>query len=337
MAEIEKFMNIAIGDIEKIMNIEKGDIEKIMGVEVPASMTSYQGNRGVAIGGYDYNTGNVKEIEYKAMASDGNTLDFGDITTTSLRDEAGTIGNDSRAVSMGGYNNPNHINNCDYITIASTGDGTDFGNLTVARRMTGSSGNGIRGICHTGYDGSSRLNTIDYITVGSAGDASDFGDATAVGNTGATGNAHTTRGSWWGDGYTYAVKYADYVTIASTGNASDFGDWSANITGCAAIGLIESKNVWGGGYTTGAAGTWSTMEYVNPNSTGDTTSQGDLGSAATQAAGKFTNGTRGEMWGGAYSAHDEVQKLTIASSGNAAHAGDVRDGARTYWDGWTGD
>ena len=28
---------------------------------------------------------------------------------------------------------------------------------------------------------------------------------------------------------------------------------------------------------------------------------------------------------------------TIASSGNAAHAGDVRDGARTYWDGWTGD
>ncbi len=45
MAEIEKFMNIAIGDIEKIMNIEKGDIEKIMGVEVPASMTSYQGNR----------------------------------------------------------------------------------------------------------------------------------------------------------------------------------------------------------------------------------------------------------------------------------------------------
>ena len=50
MAEIEKFMNIAIGDIEKIMNIEKGDIEKIMGVEVPASMTSYQGNRGVAIG-----------------------------------------------------------------------------------------------------------------------------------------------------------------------------------------------------------------------------------------------------------------------------------------------
>ena len=59
--------------------------------------------------------------------------------------------------------------------------------------------------------------------------------------------------------------------------------------------------------------------------------------AATQAAGKFTNGTRGEMWGGAYSAHDEVQKLTIASSGNAAHAGDVRDGARTYWDGWTGD
>ena len=86
------------------------------------------------------------------------------------------------------------------------------------------------------------------------------------------------------------------------------------------------------------------MEYINPNSTGNTTSQGDLGSATVGAAGKFTNGTRGELWGGSYYAHSEVQKITnIASDGDASHAGNVRDPgggsnrARDAWGGWTGD
>jgi len=337
VAEIEKFMNIAVGDIEKIMNIAKDDIEKIMGVEVPASSTSYQGNRGVAFGGYIVNDAAIADIEYKAMSSDGNTLDFGDITTTTTRFLAGTVGNDSRAVCMGGELDGAVLNEMDYITIASTGDGTDFGDTTVARRYGGGSGNGTRGILHGGHTGS-QSNVIDYITVASTGDSTDFGNMTRASSTYNSGNANLTRGIWWmswdGD---YTNKDANYVTIASTGDAGDFGDWSFNVTGVAAIGLIESKNIWGGGRLPGYPWITDAMEYVNPASTGDSTDQGDLESVARHSAGKFTDGTRGELWGGSAVGNTEVQKITIASSGDAAHAGDIRSGAIGDWEGWTGD
>jgi hypothetical protein len=338
VAEIEKFMNIAIGDIEKIMNIETGDIEKVMGVELPASTTSYQGGRGVAIGGYDTNTGRIADIEYKAMASDGDTLDFGDVLAGDNRSDSAMVGNDTRAVGMGGRETDTAINYIEYITIGSTGNATDFGDSTVPRTSSAGTGNGTRGISAGGYSSGVNVDNIDYITVASAGDATDFGDMTRGSRPYSSGNANLTRGIWqMGYDGDYSNLDFNYITIASAGNAADFGDWSAAITGTAGIGLIESKNIWGGGYTSGAASEWATMEYVNPASLGNTTSQGDLGSASTQSAGKFTNGTRGELWGGAYAAHDEVQKVTIASTGNASHAGDVRNGARTYWDGWTGD
>ena len=342
MAELEKLMGVSASDIEKVMGVAKADIEKVMGVDVVA-MTSYQGNRGIAMGAQQVNTGIIDVIEYKAMTSDDDTLDFGNLSAA--RDQAGTVGNDTRAVAMSGYDGSAETNIIEYVTIASTGNTTDFGNMVVARRYGGGSGSGIRGVYHSGNMTGTHLDNIDYITVASAGDATDFGDCTRGTSSSRTGNAHTTRGIWWmswdGD---YTNLDANYITFASTGNAGDFGDWSAAVADNAAIGLIESKNIWGGGRTSGAAGTWATMEYVTPMSTGNTTSQGDLGSATHDAAGKFTNGTRGELWGGGNLSHSEVQKVTIASTGNAAHAGDVREhgsssgyNARSAWDGWTGD
>ena len=336
MAEIEKLMGVSATDIEKVMGVGSGDIEKVMGVELVTSI-GYQGSRGVAIGGYDTNTGRIADIEYKAMSSDGDTLDFGDILEGDERAYVAMVGSDTRAVGMTGREGSAYPNYIEYITIGSTGNATDFGDSTNGRQTSSGTGNGTRGICAGGYSIGAQ-DTIDYVTVATTGNATDFGDCTRPMGTQMSGNAHTIRGIWWAgvDG-DYNNLDSNYITIASTGDAADFGDWSAAVAGNAGIGLIESKNIWGGGYTSGASSEWATMEYVNPNSTGNTTSQGDLGSATVQAAGKFTNGTRGELWGGAYTAHSEVQKVTIASTGDAAHAGNVRNGARTYWDGWTGD
>ena len=337
MAEIEKFMNIAIGDIEKIMNIAKGDIEKVMGVEIPAPTTSYQGGRGISMGGIVSNTGvQLADIEYKAMSSDGDTLDFGDILEGSTRAWVAMAGNDSRAVGMTGRAGGSAVNHIEYSTISNLGNATEFGDSTEAREDSTGTGNGTRGVCAGGY-GTGNVTTIDYITVASANDAADYNDMTRASSTMNSGNAHSTRGIWWmgwdGD---YDNLDANYITIATTNVAADFGDWSAAISAPAAIGLIESKNVWGGGYTSGASSHWATMEYRNPTSLGNTASQGDLGSATARAAGKFTNGVRGEIWGGA-PANDNVQKFTIASDGDASHAGEIRNGSRVYWDGWSGD
>ena len=63
----------------------------------------------------------------------------------------------------------------DYITIASTGDSTDFGDLSSGRYDNSGADNNVRGI-FTGGGGS--LLIVEYITIASTGNAADFGDPT---------------------------------------------------------------------------------------------------------------------------------------------------------------
>ena len=63
-----------------------------------------------------------------------------------------------------------------YITIASTGNGIDFGNLVSGRENVGALSNGSRGVFAGGeYD-----LTMEYITIASTGNTTDFGDLTSA-------------------------------------------------------------------------------------------------------------------------------------------------------------
>ena len=114
----------------------------------------------------------------------------------------------------------------DYFTIASTGDASDFGDLTVARTWMGAGSSSTRGLFVGGYL-AERKDEIDYITIASAGNATDFGDLTVAiyNNVGLTNSIrHVTGGFNASPGI---LNTLDYVTIASTGNAADFGDLTA--------------------------------------------------------------------------------------------------------------
>ena len=76
---------------------------------------------------------------------------------------------------MAGY----YVDTIDYITIGSTGNASDFGDLTAARSSTAGTSNATRGIVGGGDEGSA-VNTIEYITIGSKGNAQDFGDLTVA-------------------------------------------------------------------------------------------------------------------------------------------------------------
>ena len=65
-----------------------------------------------------------------------------------------------------------------YITIASTGNAQDFGDLAVAVRSGGPGSNSISGITMGGYTGPSQSNVIQEVTIASTGDSADFGDLT---------------------------------------------------------------------------------------------------------------------------------------------------------------
>jgi len=67
----------------------------------------------------------------------------------------------------------------DYITIASTGNATDFGNLSAASKLCSGSASSTRGIINLGYV-SDYTDTIEYVTIGSTGNTTDFGNMTIV-------------------------------------------------------------------------------------------------------------------------------------------------------------
>jgi hypothetical protein len=92
----------------------------------------------------------------------------------------------------GGYNSSvgDYLNVIGYVTIASTGNATDFGDLTVKRSELTSCSSNIRSL-FAGGDSSGRVNVIDYITIASAGNATDFGDLSQlVQNAAGCSNAH---------------------------------------------------------------------------------------------------------------------------------------------------
>jgi hypothetical protein len=63
------------------------------------------------------------------------------------------------------------------VTIGTTGNATDFGNLSVARAQLGGASSATRAVFGGGWsDADSTEATIDYVTIATTGNATDFGD-----------------------------------------------------------------------------------------------------------------------------------------------------------------
>ena len=99
----------------------------------------------------------------------------------------------TRAVFGGGFNPGPRSNVIEFFDTATTGNTSDFGDLTVARGyMAGTSNPSTgRGLAMGGLDNPTLYNTIDYWDIATTGNAQDFGDLLQVMDrpTGASGNA----------------------------------------------------------------------------------------------------------------------------------------------------
>ena len=132
--------------------------------------------RGVLMGMGD--SGNT--IQFITIMTTGNSQDFGDLNTSSYGVGAGEISDGLRGVAMGGSGSPaDQTNVIDFITIATTGNATDFGDLTQARRGGGAGCTLTRGILGGGRNPSD-VNVIDSIIIQTTGNATDFGDLIGV-------------------------------------------------------------------------------------------------------------------------------------------------------------
>ena len=215
------------------------------------------------------------------------------------------------------------VNTIDYVTIGSTGNATDFGDLTGARRRVAGTGSTTRGLAMGGID--SNANGIDYITYSSTGNASDFGDL-LINVDGSMACADSTR-SICASGYERAPNYAptnviQYVTTASTGNATDFGDMSSENRAQGAGASSPTRGVLGGGQLYGTE--YNIIDYITIQSTGNTNDFGDLTVVRSQLGGSSSS-TRAVFGGGIDSGtkYDTIDYITISSTGNASDFGDL--------------
>jgi hypothetical protein len=236
--------------------------------------------RGLFMTGADATT-NVQTIDYITVATTGNTTNFGKITIVT-RAAAG-LSNGTRGIIAGGEHSAAYTprsTRIDYVTIATTGDGTEFGSLSVGRNSPAGCANSTRGIIGGGND-AALSNVIDYITIDTTGNATDFGNLSLARMTLAAA-ASATRGVFAGGspGTSTGYNVIDYVTIASTGNATDFGNLSVargELSGCSSA----TRGVFGGGYATNSL---NVIDYVTIASTGNATDFGNITVSRRQLA-----------------------------------------------------
>ena len=155
-----------------------GDIVANSGSGIFGAGSCSSSTRGITFGG---GTGpsQVNEINYITIGTLGNSVDFGDLSAGRYYLQG--LSSSTRGVVAGGYQESpgfSSSNLIEFITIASTGDATDFGDLVTAAQLAGSSGgsNKIRGVFVGGGVHPSYYNTMEFITIATTGNASDFGD-----------------------------------------------------------------------------------------------------------------------------------------------------------------
>ena len=302
----------------------------------PTGRTEERGRgRAVIAGGTSHLSGYtpyMTRIDFFNITTDGNTSFFGDLSFGS-RSPKGMVSSTTRAVYAGGMGPSSEVatNSMSFITIATQGNGTDYGDLTAAGRQSEGCSNNTRGIYFSGQNDSpspgTNNNIIDFITTASTGNATDFGDQTN-GRDGGGACQSTTRGIYAGGDPSPYVNIIDFITIATAGNAQDFGDLSfarTGSTGCSnsVRGLFMSGRV--------APTNYNTIEFITIATTGNSEDFGDLSYVRIQASAA-ANKTRGVIIGGNPGSspynHTEMSQVTIDSTGNATDFGDCFE-ART--------
>ena len=204
-------------------SIDFGDLTTTM-----AESGAHSNNVRFVIAGAASNANNV--INFLTVASTGSAQDFGD--TLSNLSSVTACGSPTRALwgsGIGGSSPYPALNNIEFVTIASTGNTVDFGDLTVARYSSSAGSNNTRGLFFMGNDKSSpHTNTIDFVNIASTGNAQDFGDSMSNPRQGAGVAASPNRIVFFG-GYKSGsdrTTEMQYVNPTTKGNSAKFGDLS---------------------------------------------------------------------------------------------------------------
>ena len=223
--------------------------------------------------------GNI--YDYVTIATTGNALFFGNGQSEWQYEGAG-LSNSTRGLVGGGRQSSPYIDihtRINYITIATTGNSTSFGDMSTGVRYGTGLASTTRGIFSGGYrnDGSNSRNDIQYVTIATTGNSTSFGTLTqdryAVGSC-----ANNTRGVIAGglNDSNSRTATIEYITIASTGNGTSFGNLTDIAHGNSGTSS-STRGLFHLGYIGTSTGARTTkVNYIEIATTGNASNFGDL-------------------------------------------------------------
>ena len=306
-----------------------------LGTTAPATI-AWGGTRHVYA---SYNSANsLNTIEYfSSVANVGATAaDFGDLTVARVL--SASTSSTTRGLFIGSVSQsstPSNGNVIDYITIATTGNATDFGNLNFSEQSgsyvleaMNAAGNGTRGIIFGGYSSwSGNKNNIEYVTIANTGNGTDFGDLSSADRMGAA-CADATR-AVYAYGENHSTNAIDYVTIDTTGNATSFGTQavahSQTFAGCS----DATRGLFSGGINSSYAKI-NSISYITIQTAGNSADFGDMaggrrdhGSTSDATYGTFIGGRNDGNLGASTDHTVNIERVTIQTLGNATDFADA--------------
>ena len=316
-------------------NRDLNTLEFYNGIEWRQFTVSGASGRCLIMGGSGTNAKHLQTIDYVSIPTTGNAISFGDLLEPV--DGMSATSSSIRAVTFGGTQNPNSpntnttVNVMQYVTMTSSGNATDFGDLVGKHRYPGSATNGTRAILFGGSGSPSYKTGIEMFNISTLGNAVDTGgDAKAAS---LMEQVYSPTRAIFVSGYTPAnapanggtvdniVPFTHYINIVSTGDTTNFGEMYLR----SGSGVSnQTRGIIGGGGNPSFPQT--RMYYITIASLGEFQCFGEVTEGSQKGNGNASSSTRGLFCGGSTPAPGRINNIdyvTFSALGNAVDFGDL--------------
>ena len=251
-----------------------------------------------------------KTMHYVQTTSLGNSISFGELSLTGGYGGS-AMSNGIRGLTGGGWDGANN-NDVEYVTLASGGNGIDFGADTDQGWGPMGASTSTRGISAGGGYPSANT-TIKSFFFSSTGVREDFGNLpTGIDHRGMAdkGPNSPTRGLFCGG---YSVTRMESKELHSDGDTVLFGDLTNGTRGCCSAS-DQTRGILFSGWNGSAY--IQKVDYVTIASFGNAVEFGDMDLPGYGASG-------GNMTRALYFRSTDIQYVEIQSQGNAIDFGDI--------------
>ena len=129
-------------------------------------------------------------IDFVTISTTAKATDFGDLLQGGSNGDRrlGGLSNATRGLFAGGESTGAQSNIISFITMATTGDAQDFGDLSAAvSQADNGASSSVRGVFHLTSPANT---TLHYVTINTAGNSTDFGDMTSASTVAGMANGH---------------------------------------------------------------------------------------------------------------------------------------------------